>query len=68
MRCPICEKRDRRSRVYVVSTMTTLMGYQPYYDENGVFHNDDPNHVLTEYECSNQHKFSVSNSHSPSKV
>lgn len=57
MRCPECEREGKKSKVYVGMSTRTLMGWQPYYDEDGKFHNDDPNHTTTEYDCSNGHKW-----------
>ena len=59
MKCPICEKEDRKSNVYIGTTMSTLMYAESYYDENGDFHSNDPNTHTTSYSCSNGHKWSV---------
>ena len=40
-------------------TSGTLMYSAPYYDENGVYHHEDPNVYTTEYECSLGHIFEV---------
>lgn len=55
MKCQQCVSEGKRSHVYLGSTMTTLLGCTPDYDENGIFHNDDPNITTTQYNCSNGH-------------
>lgn len=39
--------------------MGTLLYFQPYYDEDGNYHNTDHNTYTTEYACSNGHSFSI---------
>lgn len=59
MICPICEREDRKSCVYVHGTSTTLVAYfnTDYYDEDGKHHNHDDNCRITNYSCSNGHRF-----------
>lgn len=59
MKCPICTKKGFKSYVYVGGSMSTLMYAQPYYDEEGNFHCDDPNTTTTSYSCSKGHKWRV---------
>jgi len=35
------------------------MAWTPYYDEDGAYHNDDPNIHTTCYKCSEGHIFRV---------
>lgn len=57
MKCPECQKEGKTSRVYVGATSSTLMGFAPYYDEEGNHHHNDPNIRTTEYRCSNGHRW-----------
>ncbi len=57
MKCPECVSDGKKSIVYPGSSSTTLMGYQTYYDEDGVFHKHDPNDVQSNYSCSNGHQW-----------
>lgn len=61
-RCPVCLAQGKKSTVTVGSSTGTLMASPTYYDENGVYHNDDPNTYTTEYSCSSGHHFSVGRS------
>ena len=55
MKCEKCTVviADRLWPKNVVHTITEP--WQPYYDEVGLYHSHDPNHVVTTYECSNGH-------------
>jgi hypothetical protein len=55
VRCPECVAQGQLSKVYIGGTIVTDMGTDRYYDEDGVFHNHDPNIRSTSYECSNKH-------------
>jgi hypothetical protein len=57
MQCKECQESGRTSRVYPGLSTRTMMGWQPYYDEAGVLHNEDPNKTTTHYSCSNGHKW-----------
>ena len=57
MKCPECVKNGDRSTVYPKGGSTTCLGYAPYYDEDGNYHNHDPNHTNYSYECSNGHEW-----------
>lgn len=57
MICPKCQERGLKSIIHVGHTMTTLMGYFGYYDEEGNYHHHDRNRKTTDYNCSNGHKF-----------
>ena len=57
MKCTTCVSEGRESRVYPGMSTRTLAAWQPFYDEAGVLHNDDPNKTTTEYTCSNGHKW-----------
>lgn len=60
MICPKCKEEEKKSIVYAGYGMSTLVGYTPYYDEDGKYHSHDPNSNTTNYTCSNGHSFSVS--------
>lgn len=57
MICPVCKEQGLKSTVQTSGTMSTLMGYMPYYDEDGRLHNHDDNSRITEGKCSNGHSF-----------
>ena len=58
MICPQCKKLGKRSRVYCGVSIVTCIGYTPYYDEDGNYHQNDPNKTTTEYSCSHGHFWS----------
>ncbi len=58
MKCPECVKRGNKSKVYVGCSSTTLVGWIPYYDEDGKFVSNDPNTTTTSYSCSLGHRWS----------
>ena len=55
MVCPKCKDEGKTSKVFDEGAMTTLMYCEPYYDENGIYHNHDYNTVTYYYRCSNGH-------------
>lgn len=57
MRCPQCVDEGERSRVTSGGTMSTLMSFQDFYDEDGEPHHHDRNEHSTEYRCSRGHAF-----------
>ena len=59
MKCPKCEEEGKRSKVYVGGSSSTLLGWTPYYDEDGNYHNNDPNRITTNYSCSEGHNFMI---------
>jgi hypothetical protein len=56
--CEICEKEGTQYKVFVGATSRTLVAWQPFFDEEGNFHNHDPNFNATYYTCSNGHSWS----------
>ena len=57
MICPECKRQGLKSRVYVGTSSVTLMYSAPFYDEEGKYHDHDPNTRTTSYSCSNGHKW-----------
>ena len=57
MRCPQCVEKGEKSQVFPGSSMTTLMSYQPYFDEKGKYHHHDENTTTTDYRCSRGHEW-----------
>ena len=55
MRCKECEKQGLKSKVYPGTSWCTCLAWQPYYDEDGKYHNKNPNTTTTTYRCSNGH-------------
>lgn len=59
MKCPVCEKSGQKSKVFPHGGTSTLMYYQPYYDEDGIYHHHDMNNHTQYYSCSNGHRWMV---------
>ena len=57
MICPFCEKEGRKSVLQAQPGSSTLMSYNPFYDEDGNFHSHDPNTHTARYLCSNGHQY-----------
>ena len=55
--CPVCVNKDLKSTVWAGISTRTAMGWNRYYDENGVFHDDDPNIRTTKWYCSRGHEW-----------
>jgi hypothetical protein len=60
MICAKCKEMGLKSQVNSGSTLTTLMGTFPFYDEDGVYHDHDFNTISTDYRCTNNHNFTKS--------
>jgi len=60
MKCLQCVEKGERSSISIGANTTTLMGHTPYYDEDGVFHNHNPNRSTVVYSCSKGHSWTVS--------
>ncbi len=58
-KCPQCVKESKKSVVTVLGSTSTLLATHQYYDKDGNYHFNDPNHLWTSYKCSYGHKFSV---------
>lgn len=56
--CPDCREGGLTSRVTVGPSTVTCMAGQQFYDEQGRFHDHDPNTMTTQYSCSNGHVWS----------
>jgi hypothetical protein len=60
---PKCKEDGLKSYIYGKGGgTTTLIGFTPYYDEEGVYHIHDANKHELYFECSNDHKFRTINS------
>lgn len=57
MKCPVCQEKGLKSNVYPGGGQSTLMGFTPYYDEEGNYHIHDPNTITFSYSCSLGHKW-----------
>lgn len=60
MICPNCKKEGKRSKVTSFGGSVTLMGWQPFWDEDGKAHYHDPNIHSSQYNCSNGHTWKES--------
>lgn len=56
-RCPVCQLEDRRSTVTIGASFSALVGFEAFYDAEGVYHEHDPNEVVVTYRCSRGHPF-----------
>lgn len=61
--CPECEKTGEKSIVYTHGISSTLMGWKPYYDQNGDYHDHDPNKKSEHFTCSKGHIFDIDHTH-----
>ena len=55
--CPTCQKESKKSRVYFDGQRTTLMAGYPYWDEEGNYHQNNPNRTTRHFHCSNNHRW-----------
>lgn len=55
--CKECQSEGKKSRIQPGSTLKTLHGFKPFYDEDGKLHAHDPNRETQEFTCSNNHKW-----------
>lgn len=60
MKCAQCIAEGKTSRIMPHGGSSTLMGFSPYYDEEGAYHSHDPNAITGSYSCSNGHEWSES--------
>jgi hypothetical protein len=61
MKCPVCVEKNLKSSVYPGMSTSTLLWCPPYYDEEGKYHCHDGNNHKTDYNCSQGHVWSESN-------
>lgn len=61
--CAECKAQGLKSRVMPGMSFSTLMSWDPYYDEEGHYHSHDPNTVTTAYMCSNAHRWQAKRKH-----
>lgn len=57
MKCPECVKEGKKSCVKVGDCETTTMGYLPYYDEEGGYHDHNPNVTTRGFACDRGHSW-----------
>lgn len=60
--CPECAATGLKSRVFSDDSgwRTLMAGQQRYWDEDGVYHDHDPNDPDTyRFRCSNKHSFTM---------
>jgi hypothetical protein len=58
MKCKQCVKEGKKSCVFVEGKSSTCLATsQPFYDEDGNYHNHDRNIMTTFYKCSNDHSW-----------
>lgn len=60
MKCQQCVEMGQKSQVYLGISSSTLMGWTPYFDEDGQYHSHDPNWTTTGYRCSEGHNWQKS--------
>jgi len=59
--CPACVDSGWKSRVYEGMCWSTAIYAQPYYDEDGLYHYNNPNTTTCEWSCSKGHYWSEVN-------
>lgn len=59
MICSKCKELDLKSTIQSRGYSRTLMGFNPFYDTEGVFHSHDENITTACYMCSNGHCITV---------
>lgn len=59
MKCQTCKEQGLISKVFEGPVMETLMGFLPWWDENGVRHYHDSNRRTQHYWCSHSHQWDV---------
>lgn len=59
MICPACQRSAQKSKVYVHGSYTTAAHHPGYYDEDGRYHNHDPNLTTTAYRCTKGHEWTT---------
>lgn len=64
MICSKCREEGERSIVRSGGGFSTNMAYQPYWDEDGVYHMHDVNAVTISYKCSRGHEI-IKTGHHP---
>lgn len=55
MKCSQCVEDGEKSTVTSLGGSVTLLGWSPYYDEDGKHHAHDPNKHTSAYRCSRSH-------------
>jgi len=59
MKCPKCVEEGTKSTLQGGAGSVTCVYYQPYYDEEGAYHNHDGNASRQTFSCSNGHRFTI---------
>lgn len=59
MKCPTCVLEGRRSKLHCYGgvSRTLLGGESPWFDEDGQYHEHDPNIERRTLQCSNGHRW-----------
>lgn len=57
--CPVCQKENKKSKVYYKGKSTDLMGCPEFYDTEGNWYYHDINRKVSVYECTNGHAWGV---------
>lgn len=57
MKCRKCVNEGLKSILHSGECTTTLMGFSPYWDEDGNEHVHNPNRTTQSYSCSNGHRY-----------
>ena len=55
--CKECVNSQKESKVYLVSSMSTLIGCSPFFDSYGKCHYHDTNTITETFKCSEGHFF-----------
>lgn len=62
MTCEKCQKAGQQSKIFIKGSLNrSLIYHEAYYDEDGVYHDHDPNGYQQGFECSNGHVWVTEN-------
>jgi hypothetical protein len=59
IKCPICSEEGEKSRLTAVGGRSTNLEWEKFFDEEGKYHQHDPNTVIHLFKCSNGHEIEV---------
>jgi len=55
--CWVCQEKGLKSKAYYEYSIRTLMGWETYWDEEGNYHDEDPNYTTSYFHCSLGHEW-----------
>jgi hypothetical protein len=55
MICEKCKEQGKTSTIFITGSLQRPFPHQAHYNEEGVYHDHDPNKYPQGFECSNNH-------------